>query len=73
MLDQHNVLTKYFWMVRDRFLIDQSADVKLWLIGKRGTDGRRYNLPTVSLSFSEVAALVVGDFEPTSSDRDIII
>ncbi|KAG5570921.1 hypothetical protein H5410_060687 [Solanum commersonii] len=69
MLDQHNVLTKSFRMVRDRFQIDQSADVKLRLIGKRETDGRRYNLPTVS----EVAALVVGDFEPTCSDRDIII
>ncbi|KAH0682655.1 hypothetical protein KY290_021244 [Solanum tuberosum] len=69
MLDQHNVLTKSFRMVRDRFQIDQSADVKLRLIGKRGSYGRRYNLPTVS----EVAALVVGDFEPTSSDRDIII
>uniref|UniRef100_M1D704 Helicase n=1 Tax=Solanum tuberosum TaxID=4113 RepID=M1D704_SOLTU len=69
MLDQHNVLTKSFRMVRDRFQIDQSADVKLRLIGKRGSDGRRYNLPTVS----EVAALVVGDFEPTSFDRDIII
>ncbi|KAH0691484.1 hypothetical protein KY289_018842 [Solanum tuberosum] len=69
MLDQHNVLTKSFRMVRDRFQIDQSADVKLRLIGKRRSDGRRYNLPTVS----KVAALVVGDFEPTSSDRDIII
>ncbi|XP_047264097.1 uncharacterized protein LOC107850864 [Capsicum annuum] len=39
------------------------------LIGKRGFDGRRYNLPSVS----EVAALVVGDFEPKMSDRDIII
>ncbi|KAM3221062.1 hypothetical protein P3L10_020330 [Capsicum annuum] len=59
MLDSHNVLAKTF----------RSSKVRLRLIGKRGTDGRRYNLPTVS----EVATLVVGDFEPSRSDRDIII
>ncbi|PHU22432.1 hypothetical protein BC332_07539 [Capsicum chinense] len=69
MLDGHNVLAKTFRMVRDIFQEDRSSKVRLRLIGKRGTDGRRYNLPTVS----EVAALVVGDFEPSRSDRDIII
>ncbi|PHT95081.1 hypothetical protein T459_02963 [Capsicum annuum] len=69
MLDSHNVLAKTFRMVRDRFQEDRSSKVRLRLIGKRGTDGRRYNFPTVS----EVAALVVGDFEPSRSDRDIII
>ncbi|OIT27534.1 hypothetical protein A4A49_57007, partial [Nicotiana attenuata] len=59
MLDDHNVLAKSFRMVRDRFQEDRSSNVRLRLIGKRGFDGRRYNLPTVS----EVAALVVGDFE----------
>ncbi|OIT19438.1 hypothetical protein A4A49_60348, partial [Nicotiana attenuata] len=59
MLDGHNVLAKTFRMVRDRFQEDGSSNVRLRLIGKRNTDGRRYNLPTVS----EVAALVVGDFE----------
>ncbi|KAK6793900.1 hypothetical protein RDI58_007353 [Solanum bulbocastanum] len=65
MLDQHNVLSKYFRILRDRFQIDQSSNVKLRPIGRRGLKGRRYNLPTVS----EVAPLVVG----TRSDRDIII
>ncbi|OIT31337.1 hypothetical protein A4A49_61084, partial [Nicotiana attenuata] len=60
-LDEHNVLAKSFRMVRDRFQVDRSSNVRLRLIGKRGTSGRRYNLPTVS----EVAALVVGDFEQT--------
>jgi len=69
MLDKHNVLAKSFHMVRDRFQAEQSTNVKLRLIGRRGSDGRRYNLPSVS----EVAALVVGDFEPTNTDRDIII
>ncbi|OIT27533.1 hypothetical protein A4A49_57005, partial [Nicotiana attenuata] len=69
MLDDHNVLAKSFRMVRDRFQEDRSSNVRLRLIGKRGFDGRRYNLPTVS----EVAALVVGDFEQIRSDRDIIV
>ncbi|OIS99988.1 hypothetical protein A4A49_60133, partial [Nicotiana attenuata] len=59
MLDGHNILAKTFRMVRDRFQEDGSSNVRLRLIGKRNTDGRRYNLPTVS----EVATLVVGDFE----------
>ncbi|OIT26773.1 hypothetical protein A4A49_60432, partial [Nicotiana attenuata] len=58
MLDDHNVLAKSFRMVRDRFQEDRSSNVRLRFIGKRGSDGRRYNLPTVS----KVAALVVGDF-----------
>ncbi|XP_060207250.1 uncharacterized protein LOC132635050 isoform X2 [Lycium barbarum] len=69
MLDDHNVLAKTFRMVRDRFQEDRRSSVRLRLIGKRSTDGRRYNLPTVS----EVAALVVGDFELSRCDRDIII
>ncbi|XP_060210573.1 uncharacterized protein LOC132637510 [Lycium barbarum] len=69
MLDDHNVLANTFRMVRDRFQEDRRSNVRLRLIGKRSTDGRRYNLPTVS----EVAALVVGDFELSRCDRDIII
>uniref|UniRef100_A0A1S3ZD48 Helitron helicase-like domain-containing protein n=1 Tax=Nicotiana tabacum TaxID=4097 RepID=A0A1S3ZD48_TOBAC len=59
MLDGNNVLAKTFRMVRDRFQEDRSSNVRLRLIGKKSTDERRYNLPTVS----EVAALVVGDFK----------
>nr|XP_009768123.1 PREDICTED: uncharacterized protein LOC104219188 isoform X1 [Nicotiana sylvestris] len=69
MLDDNNVLAKSFRMVRDQFQTDGTSNVKLRLIGKRGFDGRRYNLPIVS----EVAALIVGDFEQTRSDRDIIV
>ncbi|XP_075080431.1 uncharacterized protein LOC142165939 [Nicotiana tabacum] len=56
-------------MVRDRFQEDGSSNVNLKLIGKKNTDGRRYNLPTIS----EVVALVVGDVELSKCDRDIII
>ncbi|KAM3319097.1 hypothetical protein P3S67_006297 [Capsicum chacoense] len=67
MLDEHNVLAKCFRMIRDRFQVVENLNLRL--IGKRGFDGRRYNLPSVSV----VAALIVGDFEPTISNRDIII
>ncbi|OIT26852.1 hypothetical protein A4A49_58757, partial [Nicotiana attenuata] len=59
MLDEQNVLTKSFRMVRDKFQEDSQSNIRLRLIGKRKYDGRRYNLPTIS----EVAALVVGDFD----------
>ncbi|XP_025625512.1 uncharacterized protein [Arachis hypogaea] len=69
MLDAHNPLAKMFCYARDRFKLDNVPDVRLKLIRKRDTDGRRYNLPTVS----EVAALVVGDVDDSIIDRDIII
>ncbi|XP_075079773.1 uncharacterized protein LOC142165026 [Nicotiana tabacum] len=69
MLDDNNVLAKTFRMVRDQFQENIDSNVKFRLIGKRGIDGRRYNLPTIP----EVDALVVGDFEVSGSDRDIII
>lgn len=69
MLDEHNVLAKCFRMVRDRFQVVENLNLRLRLIGKRGFDGRRYNLPSISV----VAALIVGDFESTITDRDIII
>ncbi|XP_042009044.1 uncharacterized protein LOC121757585 [Salvia splendens] len=48
---------------------DNPPNVKLRLLGKRGRDGRTYNLPFVS----EVAILVVGDFDHALGDRDIIV
>ncbi|KAF3637442.1 hypothetical protein FXO37_24909 [Capsicum annuum] len=59
MLDEYNVLTNSFRMIRGIFQEDSYTNVRLRLIGKRNYDGRRYNLPTVL----EVAALVVGDFK----------
>ena len=42
------------------------SNVHLRLIGKRGKDGRKYNLPSIS----EVAAvLVVGDFDVSRVER----
>ena len=55
-------------MARDRLVDSQLDNVKLKLIAAREKDGRTYNLPNVS----EVAALIVGDFDPDSR-RDIIV
>ncbi|KAH1232513.1 hypothetical protein GmHk_09G025145 [Glycine max] len=68
MLDDHNVHAKNFRMARDRLTNSQVDNVKLRLIVSREKDGRTYNLPNVS----EVAALIVGDFD-ANSRRDIIV
>ncbi|OAY79577.1 hypothetical protein ACMD2_23220 [Ananas comosus] len=69
MLDECNCLAKSFRMVRDRFVVEEYQDLKLRLLRKRGTDGRRYNLPTSS----EVAALIVGDIEKNTVETDIVV
>jgi len=43
--------------------------VRLRILGKRGRDGRIYNLPAAS----EVAALVVGDFDVADFERDVVV
>lgn len=69
MLDEHNSLAKAFRMARDRFSTEQTGNIRLKLIGRRGKDGRTYNLP----SASEVAALIVGDIDSSHEDRDVIV
>ncbi|XP_020978043.1 uncharacterized protein LOC107636230 [Arachis ipaensis] len=68
-LDNHNVLAKSFRLARDALTTNSNNSVCLRLIGKRGKDGRRYNLPSVS----EVAALIVGNFDGSTKERDIIV
>ena len=69
MLDENNILVQSFWMARDRFLGSQVRDFRLRLIGTRSTDGRKHNLP----SAFEIAAIIIGDFDPESGCRDIIV
>ena len=69
MLDNCNELVKAFRMARDRFTESEMRNVKIRLIGTRNPNGRQYNLPTSS----EVAAVIVGDFNVESSNRDIIV
>ncbi|XP_019158425.1 PREDICTED: uncharacterized protein LOC109155147 [Ipomoea nil] len=68
-LDKHNVLVKSFWMAKGEIESNPRVEVKMRLIGKRSTDARTYNLPNVS----EVAALIVGDLDPTLGERDILV
>ena len=69
MLDQWNQLVKYFRMVRDRFDESNIHNVRIHLIWSRNFGERQYDLPVTS----EIAALIVGDFNIESSDRDIIV
>ncbi|MCH80864.1 ATP-dependent DNA helicase PIF1, partial [Trifolium medium] len=64
-----NPYVKTYNTVRDTLHARGTPDIRLKLLGKRGRDGRRYNLPTST----EVAALVVGDFDGEYSDRDVIV
>ncbi|XP_018443555.1 uncharacterized protein LOC108815454 [Raphanus sativus] len=70
MLRGCNIHVKTFRNAIDRFNDEtESQDVALKLINDRQKDGRVYNLPTSS----EVAALVVGDFQLNMDKRDIIL
>ncbi|XP_057720315.1 uncharacterized protein LOC130934798 [Arachis stenosperma] len=69
MLDKYNILAKSFRYARDMYQQKNCTNIKLNLISKMTTDGRTYNLP----SASEVAALIIGNVEQLSKDRDIII
>ncbi|XP_030970665.1 uncharacterized protein LOC115991053 [Quercus lobata] len=69
MLDQCNQLVKCFRMVRDRFDESDIHNVRIRLIRSRNSGERQYDLPVMS----EIAALIVGDFNIESSDRDIIV
>ncbi|XP_016164429.2 uncharacterized protein LOC107606946 [Arachis ipaensis] len=68
-LDSHNSLAKSFRYARQRFAEDSTTLLQLRLIKNRNTDGRKYNLP----SASEVAALIIGDFDTENLARDVII
>ncbi|XP_074299273.1 uncharacterized protein LOC141630336 [Silene latifolia] len=69
MIDSHNTIAKTFRKVRDRLTENIDSEVSIKLISKRSSDGRTYNLPTVS----EVAALIEGDIGPHMEKRDIIV
>ena len=69
MLDENNVLVKTFRMARDRFRESDFKNVKIRLLSERSRDGRKYNLPTAS----EIAALLLGDQNDETSERDIIV
>ncbi|XP_074293684.1 uncharacterized protein LOC141620814 [Silene latifolia] len=69
MIDSHNTIAKTFRKVRDRLAVNTDSEVSIKLISRRSSNGRTYNLPTVS----EVAALIEGDIGPHMEKRDIIV
>lgn len=69
MFDTCNQLVKTFRTVKERISANDQSDLRLKLIKKRNTDARLFNLPTAS----EIATLVVGDFQICQVERDIII
>ena len=69
MLDENNALVKVFRMARDHYTECNTADVRLRLINCRTNRSSQYNLPTTS----EVAGLIVNDFDPNNGYRDIIV
>ncbi|XP_074278536.1 uncharacterized protein LOC141602121 [Silene latifolia] len=68
-IDSHNTIAKIFRKVRDRLTLNTDSEVSIKLISRRSSDGRTYNLPTVS----QVAALIEGDIGPHMEKRDIIV
>ncbi|CAH9106191.1 unnamed protein product, partial [Cuscuta epithymum] len=56
-------------MARDRFNESNSTTLKMKLIGKRHSEGRTYNMPSVN----EVAALIEGDFDVNKKERDVLL
>ena len=69
MLDQCNQLVKYFRMVRDRFDESYVHNVQIHLIRNRNSGERKYDLPVMS----EIATLIVVDFNIESSNKDNIV
>ncbi|XP_074292996.1 uncharacterized protein LOC141619874 [Silene latifolia] len=69
MIDSHNTIAKTFRKVRDTLIVNTDSEVSIKLISRKSSDGRTYNLPTVS----EVAALIEGDIGPHMEKRDIIV
>ncbi|KAF7835659.1 putative PIF1 DNA helicase/replication protein A1-like protein [Senna tora] len=68
-LDPFNPLVKVFRSVKERAKSSNIDNLRLKLIKMRNTDSRVYNLPAAS----EVATLIVGDFDIANVQRDIIV
>ena len=70
MLDDCNPYVQTYRTIRNTILRQSgNSDIRLRILSKRGRDGRRYNLPTAS----EVAALIVGDFDAADFERDVVV
>lgn len=68
-LDTNNILVKSFRNARAEIEANPRVEIKMRLIGNRSKDAITYNLPTAP----KVAALIVGDLDPSISYRDILV
>jgi hypothetical protein len=68
-LDQSNSYVWSYKMVWDKLLENNALTIRLRILGKRGYDRRRYNFPTAS----EVAALVVRNYDAADFERDVVV
>lgn len=68
-LNMHNPYVGVYRFVRDRINSNGVHQLRMRILGKQCRNSKRYNMPTVS----EVAALIVGDYESNHHERDIIV
>ncbi|XP_054777266.1 uncharacterized protein LOC129285555 [Prosopis cineraria] len=68
-LDQHNPYVKQYRLASQILQEQQQTKLRLRLIRNCSTEQQTYNLPTTS----EVAALILGDFDSSYDKRDIIV
>ncbi|RYR33800.1 hypothetical protein Ahy_A10g048444 [Arachis hypogaea] len=68
-LDENNVVAKSFRMAKEFYQQRPTEVFSICLFRHRAADPRVYNEPTVS----EIAALIIGDFDGSDTTRDIII
>lgn len=68
-LDECNSLVKKYRMASEILKRNKHVDVKLCLLRHNDSKARPFDMPTAS----EVAALIVGDFDRSHYKRDIIV
>ncbi|KAF7835751.1 ATP-dependent DNA helicase PIF1 [Senna tora] len=69
MLDGCNPLVMQYRRIKEHVKSRNVNNLRMKLVRKRTSDARTYNLPTAS----EVAALIVGDFDIEKGKRDMIV
>ena len=68
MLDKDNPLVQKYRLA-GQLMANGEDNIRIRLIGRRDKDGRQHNLPTAN----EVAAIIIGDFDSMSNERDIVV
>ncbi|OMO62293.1 DNA helicase PIF1, ATP-dependent [Corchorus olitorius] len=69
MLDETNEIARVFRIARERLAQPNALTMKIRFIQARGKNDRTYSAPTSS----EIAALIVGQNDEVTEDRDVII